>query len=180
MSGSETQVQERLHIDDTYSKFLEDVVRRGSERPELARALCENSGSSIDWLVKEFGLEISLVERLPGHSMARTHRVKKRFTGMAATFAMMEKLERVQEKNPERCRIVNRACVVRLLLHEADANRVIGCEYEREGERFQERGPVILCTGGFGADYTVDSLLRKHRPDLFHLPSNNGAHWRRY
>merc|ERR1712178_599169 len=44
------------------------------------------------------------------------------------------------------------------------------------GLEFQEHGPVILCTGGFGADFTADSLLAKYRPDLLHLPTTNGEH----
>jgi len=35
---------------------------------------------------------------------------------------------------------------------------------------------VIICTGGFGADFAADSLLIKHRPDLAHLPTTNGDH----
>ena len=37
-------------------------------------------------------------------------------------------------------------------------------------------GPVILCSGGFGADFSNDSLLAKYRPDLLHLPTSNGEH----
>merc|ERR1711904_10989 len=37
-------------------------------------------------------------------------------------------------------------------------------------------GPVIIATGGFGADFTADSLLAKYRPDLAHLPTTNGDH----
>ena len=37
-------------------------------------------------------------------------------------------------------------------------------------------GPVILCSGGFGADFGSDSLLAKYRPDLLHLPTTNGEH----
>merc|ERR1712137_821107 len=44
------------------------------------------------------------------------------------------------------------------------------------GSRFEEPGPVIICTGGFGADFTLDSLLAQHRPDLLHLPTTNGVH----
>lgn len=35
---------------------------------------------------------------------------------------------------------------------------------------------MILATGGFGADFTDDSLLAKYRPDLLHLPTTNGDH----
>jgi succinate dehydrogenase/fumarate reductase flavoprotein subunit len=37
-------------------------------------------------------------------------------------------------------------------------------------------GPVILATGGFGADFTSNSLLAQYRPDLMHLPTTNGEH----
>merc|ERR1719399_2062482 len=39
-----------------------------------------------------------------------------------------------------------------------------------------ESGPVIFCSGGFGADFGQDSLLAKYRPDLLHLPTTNGEH----
>merc|ERR1712070_1096434 len=51
-----------------------------------------------------------------------------------------------------------------------------GCAYEKAGANSKEFGPVILCSGGFGADFTSDSLLAKHRPDLLHLPTTNGEH----
>jgi len=53
---------------------------------------------------------------------------------------------------------------------------VIGCEYEHNGVCTKEFGPVILCTGGFGADFGSDSLLKMYRPDLMHLPTTNGEH----
>jgi len=37
-------------------------------------------------------------------------------------------------------------------------------------------GPVIIATGGFGADFSQDSLLAKYRSDLMHLPTSNGEH----
>merc|ERR1711963_80806 len=37
-------------------------------------------------------------------------------------------------------------------------------------------GAVILCSGGFGADFSPNSLLGKYRPDLMHLPTTNGEH----
>jgi flavocytochrome c len=175
ISASETDVQKSQSIQDSSALFAEDVLRRGEAKPELARVLCSDSGSTIDWLHEKFGIELSHIERLAGHSVARTHRGVKRFTGMAVTFALMEMAERVQAKNPDRCRIVNTARVTRLLTDASGG--VIGCEYETESKDIMEEfGPVILCTGGFGADYTCDSLLAKHRPDLMHLPSNNGEH----
>jgi len=65
---------------------------------------------------------------------------------------------------------------VNRLLTDAAGN-VCGCECTgNDGKTFQEHGPVIIATGGFGADFTADSLLNKHRPDLAHLPTTNGDH----
>merc|ERR1711963_1326680 len=51
-----------------------------------------------------------------------------------------------------------------------------GLVYEKGGKDFEEKGLVILCSGGFGADFTQQSLLAKYRPDLMHLPTTNGEH----
>merc|ERR1712060_736033 len=53
---------------------------------------------------------------------------------------------------------------------------VVGCLWEKAGVETKEYGPVILCSGGFGADFGSDSLLAKYRPDLLHLPTTNGEH----
>merc|ERR1712039_562084 len=44
------------------------------------------------------------------------------------------------------------------------------------GKVLKAFGPVIFCSGGFGADFGSDSLLATHRPDLLHLPTTNGEH----
>merc|ERR1711920_801015 len=51
-----------------------------------------------------------------------------------------------------------------------------GLVYEKGGTDHTEKGPVILCSGGFGADFTQNSLLAMYRPDLLHLPTTNGEH----
>ena len=63
--------------------------------------------------------------------------------------------------------------VTRLL---EENGRVIGVEYENQGKTLREYGPVIVATGGFGADFSEGSLLKKHRPDLLNLPTTNGDH----
>merc|ERR1712078_742672 len=107
-----------------------------------------------------------------GHSMPRTHRGAERFPGMTITYALMQAFEKAAEKS-DRAKIINKARVFKLLM---DAGKVVGVEYEKGGALFQEHGPVIICTGGFGADFGSDSLLAKYRPDLLHLPTTNGEH----
>merc|ERR1712151_183186 len=68
---------------------------------------------------------------------------------------------------------ITKACVNKLI---CNGPAVVGCEYSKGGSSFKEYGPVILCSGGFGADFGSDSLLAKYRPDLLHLPTTNGEH----
>merc|ERR1719379_3000635 len=82
-------------------------------------------------------------------------------------------VEKVAEKT-DRARIVTKAKATELLMNKQKA--CVGCIYEKGGQYFQEHGPVILATGGFGADFTENSLLAKYRPDLMHLPTTNGDH----
>ena len=41
------------------------------------------------------------------------------------------------------------------------------------GASFKELGPVVFASGGFGADFTRNSLLATYRPDLLHPPLHN-------
>merc|ERR1719158_1067455 len=107
--------------------------------------------------------------------MPRTHRGKERFPGMTITYGLMEKLEEIADETPERARIMLKTKVDKLITD--SQGNVVGCEGEKpDGSRFREMGPVVIGTGGFGADFTDNSLLGKHRPDLMHLPTTNGDH----
>lgn len=92
---------------------------------------------------------------------------------MTITYALMEKLEEISTKSPEIARVYTKACVTKLI----QSNGVVsGVEYEKDGQTFTEHGVVIVATGGYGADFSDDSLLKKYRPDLLHLPTTNGDH----
>lgn len=69
--------------------------------------------------------------------------------------------------------MINKARVTKLL---KEGNDVVGVLYEKDGKTHTEYGQVIIATGGYGADFTDNSLLMKHRPDLAHLPTTNGEH----
>merc|ERR1719203_78602 len=150
------------------------VIEGGGKKPELAKVLCGNSGADVDWLVDKFDLDLSLVARLGGHSAPRTHRGKERFPGMTITYALIQMLEKVAERtNNKMAKIVTKARAHKLLISQGACTGLI---YEQGGKDLQESGPVILCSGGFGADFTTNSLLAQYRPDLMHLPTTNGEH----
>jgi len=91
---------------------------------------------------------------------------------MTITYALIQMLEKVAEKT-DRARIITKAEVVNLI---QNGRAVVGCEYNKGGNKHKEYGPVVFCSGGFGADFGSNSLLATYRPDLLHLPTTNGEH----
>ncbi|KAI9031298.1 fumarate reductase, partial [Hyaloraphidium curvatum] len=177
MNGALTKTQIKLGIPDSVDIFYEDSARSARDLivPELTKVLTYNSASAVEWVNEKFGVDLSLVSRLGGHSQPRTHRGKEKFPGMTITYALMEKLEDLAISHPKNVRIIKKAKVTRLL-QDAAGKEVIGCEYEHDGKLFSEYGPVVLATGGYAADFTADSLLKKYRPDIYDLPTTNGDH----
>eukprot|EP00441_Pelagodinium_beii_P003110 CAMPEP_0197703554 /NCGR_PEP_ID=MMETSP1338-20131121/125494_1 /TAXON_ID=43686 ORGANISM="Pelagodinium beii, Strain RCC1491" /NCGR_SAMPLE_ID=MMETSP1338 /ASSEMBLY_ACC=CAM_ASM_000754 /LENGTH=634 /DNA_ID=CAMNT_0043287451 /DNA_START=67 /DNA_END=1972 /DNA_ORIENTATION=- len=172
INGAETRTQKEKGIPDTVEIFTQDTLKGGAKRPAVARVLCANSGPDVDWLMDKFSLDLSLLARLGGHSQPRTHRGKERFPGMTITYALIQSLEAVVERT-DLARLITKARVTDLITKDGIC---VGCTYEKAGQNFKEFGPVILATGGFGADFGSDSLLAKYRPDLLHLPTTNGEH----
>merc|ERR1712190_513937 len=172
INGAGTKTQKEKGVPDNAEIFIGDTLKGGAKKPELAKVLCANSAADVDWLMDKFDLDLSLLARLGGHSQPRTHRGKERFPGMTITYALIQMLEKVAEKT-DRGRIITKACVNKLIMN---GNAVVGCEYAKAGQQSKEFGPVIFASGGFGADFTSNSLLAQYRPDLIHLPTTNGEH----
>jgi len=116
----------------------------------------------------------------------------------------VERLDEIASKGDGRARVINKARVFELV-RSAAGSEVVGVKYEKDGKTFTEYGPVVICTGGFGADFTKDSLLAsiqeqwrtmaawqtasrageqnkvnglpfKVPPPLLELPTTNGPH----
>ncbi len=180
MNACVTKTQVAKGIKDSVESFEKDTVISANLGKEykpypLARTLTEDSAPAVEWLTSKFKIDLSLVSQLGGHSFPRTHRGKERFPGMTITYGLLEKLEEVEKNsNGEQARIVNKAKATKLITD--DNKNVIGLEYEKEGKTFKEYGVVVICSGGFAADFTPNSLLMKYRPDLAHLPTTNGSH----
>merc|ERR1739848_497248 len=109
INGAETKTQKAKGIGDSIELFTSDTLKGGAKRPEVAKVLCGNSGADVDWLVDKFNLDLSLVARLGGHSAPRTHRGAERFPGMTITYALIQMVEKISEKNPNKARIITKA-----------------------------------------------------------------------
>ena len=92
---------------------------------------------------------------------------------MAITYALMQRLEELVESDPNRVQVIKKARVVGI---NKNGNQVTGVKYEYNGETHSADGAVILATGGYAADFSENGLLKKHRPDTYHLSSTNGNH----
>jgi flavocytochrome c len=90
---------------------------------------------------------------------------------MTITYALMEKLEDLARADSNKVKIVVKARVTKLV---KNGEEVIGVEYEKDGKVQVEHGVVVLSTGGYAADFTETSLLKKYRPDIYDLPTTNG------
>ena len=157
-----------MGIKDSADLVTSDTLKGGAKKPGLAKVLCENSGADVEWLVDKFHLDLSLVARLGGHSAPRTHRGKERFPGMTITHALIQMVEKIAEKS-DKAKIITKARATELIM---SGGACTGCVHEKGGASFKEFGPVILASGGFGADFTQNSLLATYRPDLF-APSHH-------
>ena len=181
INGAGTHTQFKNKVADNAEEFFKDIwysaagADKSQAKPyELGKVLAYQSGAAVEWLQSKFNLDLSLISRLGGHSFPRTHRGKEKFPGMTITYAQLEALEVIAKNQPDKARIVNEATVTKLL-HEPGKG-VYGVEYTKGGKTFTEYGNVVLATGGYGADYTNDSLLKKHRPDLVSFATTNGEH----
>ncbi|PBP18762.1 flavocytochrome c [Diplocarpon rosae] len=176
INGALTRTQVDSKIQDSVKQFYEDTLKsaRDKARPDLIKVLTYKSAAAVEWLQDVFNLDLTLVSRLGGHSQPRTHRGHDaKFPGMAITYALMQRLEELAENEPERVQIIKKARVTGL---NKDGNKITGVSYEFDGEPNTVDGPVVLATGGYAADFTETSLLKKWRPDTFDLASTNGVH----
>jgi flavocytochrome c len=176
INGALTRTQVDEKIADSVKQFYDDTLKsaRDKARPDLIKVLTYKSAAAVEWLQDVFNLDLTLVSRLGGHSQPRTHRGHDaKFPGMAITYALMQRLEELAESDPDRVQIIKKARVTGI---NKDGNKITGVTYEFGGESTSIDGPVVLATGGYAADFTETSLLKKWRPDTFDLASTNGVH----
>ncbi|KAI1000410.1 Fumarate reductase [Podosphaera aphanis] len=176
INGALTRTQVDTNIQDSVKQFYDDTLKsaRDKARPDLIKVLTYKSASAVEWLQDVFNLDLTLVSRLGGHSQPRTHRGHDaKFPGMAITYALMQRLEELAENEPGRVQIIKKARVTGINKLE---NKITGVTYKLGDQSYTTEGPVVLATGGYAADFTETSLLKKHRPDTFHLSSTNGVH----
>ncbi|KAJ3450398.1 fumarate reductase [Anaeramoeba flamelloides] len=171
INGVGTEAQILINSQDTPVKFLKDTIKSGGgiSKEDLAEKLVNESTEAVSFLT-ELGVDLSVLCQCGGHSEKRTHRAKPqekiRNIGMTIMLTLIEFAK-------DKIEIIMKASLKELLTNKE--GEVIGVKYEKDNEMIDLRGDnVVLCTGGWCADKSSDSLLNKYTPNLMSLPSTNG------
>ena len=171
---------------DSVDIFTADVTKAaGRGDNPLIRVLTEGSVDSLAWLRSRLAenLNLDLVGQMGGHSKARTHRPSSGLAGSAMIFALQKQVEKYMTPSADGAKApfeLMKWTRATKLVTEGEA--VVGVEYAVVTAKDQEtpvrtgvvRGRhVLLATGGYASDYTPDSLLKQHRPDLLKYATTN-------
>jgi succinate dehydrogenase/fumarate reductase flavoprotein subunit/NAD(P)H-flavin reductase len=233
INGARTRFQSAALAPDSADLFFKDTMDSGGPEvdPNLVALLALRSADAVHWLAS-FGLQLSALSRLGGHSATRTHREPDAADGAPRPVGwdiVQTLVAHLKAVPPDRLVVLTGARMRRLIIRSRPDMRrplallpsatsaqpqqpqlhihdspvlaaaapasgeasepssprsslaptgieVVGVEYENAAQQTLRLAAeaVVLCTGGFAADTSPDSLLRRYRPDLCALATTNG------
>ena len=164
MNASYTEYQQAAGIEDSVELFISDTISGGHymNNAKLVEMLCEGSADGIYWL-RDHGIELSDVTQMAGASVPRCHRPADR---SAVGSFIVPLLEQVTIDAGVDIYMETRA--VELIKNEE--GKV--CGVKAEDGRVFNAGAVILCSGGFGANFDMIGI---YRPDLLDYVTTNAV-----
>ena len=171
----ETPPQKRNNIIDNYTIFYQDTMKSGKyiNDPSLVSTFINGTKTLYDYYTNNFGIDITLLGKLGGHSVARTHRPTD--SNFVIGSYLVSKVSEVV-KNSSKIKIYYNSTVTQLLKNETD-NEIYGLKYKKEGESTENTiysDAIILTTGGYGHDFADDGLLKEFVPEYMNYPTTNG------
>ena len=166
--------------DNEYGDFLEsfrnDTIRSAGSavRPELVDVLVNNSGAAVAWLKERSGVDLSLLAQLGGHSYKRTHRPSNGMAGAEIIYAVQKAVKAYEKEGKVKILVDTK---VSSLISDDKTGRVSGINaMDKSGQPVKlHASNVVLATGGFAADRSSGSYLRKYRPELVDMSTTAGA-----
>jgi FAD-dependent fumarate reductase len=167
INGIHSTTQKMQGIVDSFDLFVGDTMKsgKGIGNAELQRVLVNESTDALEWLQREIGVSLDVVNRLGGHSQSRTHRsegIPPGYEIVSKVMASMKKQEGLELKFESK-----------LVGLDVMNNNVKGVHYvdlETGDERYLSTNHVVMATGGFGHS---KELLQKYKPELLELPTTN-------
>ncbi|KAJ7112084.1 hypothetical protein C8R44DRAFT_882492 [Mycena epipterygia] len=167
LRGSPGLFAQALDIHDSGEVFYSDTAASAGADLALLTALTTNSASVIAELTGSFGVDLSLVSRLGGHSVARTHRDKSSAPGGAITSALMKRLTALAAADDACVEIVKSVRVVKLL----------EAAWWASSTTLPAASPSLTGTLSWPlADFAPGGFLAQHRPVLLVLATTNADH----
>ena len=171
--GAGTRFQAEKGISDTADLFVADILKktRGETDAELARHVAEESARTIEWLVADHSIPLTLVDsfEFPGHSVHRLHGTANR-----SGAELMDALHNAATSSA--VDIMTEAPVVSLFAD--DEGVITGVRIQRPDGSREEIGcrALVLACSGFGGN---NDLLAEYIPEVrealyFGHPGNKG------
>ncbi len=162
-----TKVQAAAGVDDDAETFYADIIAktRGETDPAIARAIAEESGPALDWLVERhnFPWELDTSFRPAyGNTRLRVH-------GWHGHDGQ-DMIELLHQKLSDEGAMVMYQARVTALVSDADG-RVLGVEFERPGGEKESVGcdTLIIASGGFAASH---DMLAQYIPEMADARNN--------
>jgi len=169
-----TRLQRERGIDDSPELFAADIVRKtgGQTDPAIALALAEASAATVEWLIDDHAVPLSLVDSFlyPGHSVKRMHGSPNR-TGSELMAGLAAAVER------RGIDVVTEALVEGVFADQSDG-RVRGVRVRRPDQTHEDFAcdALVLACCGFGGNA---EMVRHYIPEIadatfFGHPGNKG------
>ncbi len=156
-----TQAQRSLGVEDSADIFYHDILTktRGQTDPLLARAIADEAGPTIDWLIEAQDLPYQLDVRFRpsyGHSRSRVHG----WIGRSGEDLIQFLHHRLQESGVD---VLLGARLTDIV--EEEPGRAAGIVAARPDGTLEQIGcgALVLATCGFGANH---GMVARHMPEL--------------
>jgi len=155
-----TRLQSEAGVDDSPAIMAADILEKtqGEADQGMVKAICRASGPTIDWLIDDLAIELTLVSGFlyPGHSRLRMHAPPSR-TGEELIGGLIRAAELMDVD------LMTSAHVTDLV---ADQDtRIVGIRVQRPDGSSEYIGcdNLILACNGFGGS---PKLVRRYLPDM--------------
>ena len=170
----ETPPQKENNIIDNYTIFFSDTMKSGKyiNNPSLVSTFINGTKTLYDYYTNNFGIDITLLGILGGHSVARTHRPTDS-NNVIGSYLINKVFEKINQENND-IKILYNSTVIELLKNETE-NNIYGIKYIKDSEIKEIYcKAVILTSGGYGHDFGENGLLKEFVPQYMNYPTTNG------
>ena len=158
----ETEPQRKKNITDNFTIFYSDTMKSGKyiNDPSLVSTFINGTKTLYDYYTDNFGIDITLLGRLGGHSVERTHRPTDS-NNVIGSYLVKKVSEKV--KTISNIKILYDSKVTHLLKNETN-NIIYGLKYIKTNESIENTincDAIILTSEGYGHDFGEDELLKE-------------------